>query len=553
MARGPVQLDSHPSLKNRCGMDRRAGLGFGAAVALLAAGARLCGQVPDPASVLAKMERVADWQLSHPSAHDPTDWTQAAGDAGFMALAGISANPAYRDAMVAVGEKNKWQPGPRLYHADDHCIGQTYGELYLLYREPGMIAPLRARFDSILEKPSGLERLEFGQPANRATEKWSWCDALFMGPPTWARLSAATGDARYLDFAVKNWWLTTDYLYDKEEHLIYRDSTYYQKREANGQKIFWSRGNGWVIAGLVRVLQYLPSNHPDRPRFERLFADMSEKVLSCQQPDGLWRASLLDPGDYPMRETSGSGFYAYALAWGVNQGLLDRSRFEPAALKAWAALDECVLPDGKLTHVQPIGADPKKFLEGSTEVYGVGAFLLAGSEIYRMAVLGGTSGSGRQCATVQLSVTNPSVFGIAPEETVEIDARILRHPGAHGFAVMDGDFLAHPGQPGLFNRTRRGAGQAAFPGGSGAGGNPQVPRAGSWPSAGCTETHREDLCAPRAGTFQRHRLGKRPHRAQDLQPGPDQGRGHGQQRHRCLGEAHASPRHRRVVQAEELP
>jgi rhamnogalacturonyl hydrolase YesR len=412
-------------------MDRRVGLGLGAAVALLAAGARLCGQIPDPASVMTTMEKVADWQLSNPSAHSTTDWTQAAGDAGFMALAGLSANPAYREAMVAVGERNQWQPGPRLYHADDHCIGQTYAELYLLYREPRMISPLRARLDAVLEKPPALESLEFGQPANRATEKWSWCDALFMGPPTWARLAAATGDARYLDFAVKNWWVTTDYLYDKEEHLFYRDSTYLRKREANGRKIFWSRGNGWVIAGLVRVLQYLQANHPDRPRFEQLFADMSAKVLSCQQLDGLWRASLLDPGDYPMRETSGSGFYAYALAWGVNQGLLDRGRYEPAVLKAWGALSECVAPDGKLTHVQPIGADPKKFEESSTEVYGVGAFLLAGSEIYRMAVLEG--GPSVRRATV--SVTNPSAF-YRPEETVEVDPRSIG--SAHDYAVMDG-------------------------------------------------------------------------------------------------------------------
>ena len=155
-----------------------------------------------------------------------------------------------------------------------------------------------------------------------------------MGPPTWVRLYAATGDERYLDFAVTNWWRTTDYLYDKDEHLFFRDSTFFQKREANGKKVFWSRGNGWVMAGLVRVLQYLPMNHPDRPRFEQLFKDMAAKIVTCQQPDGLWRASLLDPEDYPAKETSGSGFFTYALAWGVNQGLLDRAKFEPAVRKA---------------------------------------------------------------------------------------------------------------------------------------------------------------------------------------------------------------------------
>jgi rhamnogalacturonyl hydrolase YesR len=233
------------------------------------------------ATVLKAMEQVADWQLANPSAHPRTDWTCAVGDAGFMALAGISGNPKYRDAMLALGETNQWQPGTRIYHADDHCIGQTYTELYLLYRDPRMIKPLRERFDGILAKPSEMQSLAFGNP--KATENWSWCDALFMGPPTWMRLYAATDDERYMNFAVTNWWRTADYLYDKEEHLFFRDSTYFQRKEANGKKVFWSRGNGWVMAGLVRVLQCLPMNHPDRPRFELMFKEMSAKILTCQQ------------------------------------------------------------------------------------------------------------------------------------------------------------------------------------------------------------------------------------------------------------------------------
>lgn len=358
------------------------------AVVFFAAGLSLFAQTNSPEisakAVLTVMERVADWQLANPSKHPPTDWTQGAGDAGFMALVGISGDAKYRDAMLAMGATNEWKPGSRKFHADDHAVGQTYAELYLMYREQKMIAPMRARFDSILAQPSAVTNLDFTKP--KAGDKWSWCDSLFMAPPAWARLATATGEEKYLNFAVTNWWLTTDYLYDKDEHLFFRDSTYFNKREANGKKVFWSRGNGWVIGGLVRLLQYLPTNHPDRPRFEQLFKDMSAKILTCQQPDGLWRASLLDPDSYPLKETSGSGFYTYALAWGVNQGMLDPATFEPAVRKAWAALVSCVDTDGKLTHVQPIGADPKKFAPESTEVYGVGAFLLAGSEIYRLAV-----------------------------------------------------------------------------------------------------------------------------------------------------------------------
>ena len=397
-----------------------------------------------PLAVLTAMQRVADWQLAHPSRERSDGWIQAAGYAGMMALAGISGDTKYRDAMLAMGEGNGWQPGARMYHADDQCVGQTYAELYFLHRDPKMIAPMRERFDAILAKPSAAPSLDFALPEKKALEQWSWCDSLFMAPPTWLRLYAATDDSRYLDFAVTNWWRTTDYLYDKDEHLFFRDSTFFKKREANGQKVFWSRGNGWVMGGIVRMLQYLPMNHPDRPRFEQLFKDMADKILTCQQPDGLWRASLLDPASYPTKETSGSGFFTYALAWGVNQGLLDRAKFEPAVRKAWTALVSCVDADGKLAHVQPIGADPKNFDADSTAPYGVGAFLLAGSEVYRMAVL--ESRSSRLIdqyapfGKIPIKVTNPANFR-RDCETIELNQNFLPITGftqQPSWAVMDG-------------------------------------------------------------------------------------------------------------------
>jgi rhamnogalacturonyl hydrolase YesR len=386
-----------------------------------------------PQAVLGVMQRVADWQLAHPSAHKLTDWTQGAGDAGFMALAGISGDAKYRDAMLAMGETNQWKLGPRIYHGDDQCVGQTYAELYQLYRDPKMIAPMRERLDFILSHPSDATNLDFTQPRGKASELWSWCDSLFMAPAVWMRLYAATGDEKYMNFAVTNWWRTTDYLYDTNEHLFFRDSTYFNKREANGAKVFWGRGNGWVMGGLVRVLQSLPMNSPDRPRFEKLFTEMAGKILTCQQPDGLWRASLLDPDSYPLKETSGSGFYTYALAWGVNQGLLDRAQFEPAVRKAWTALVACVDADGKLTHVQPIGADPKKFADDSTEVYGTGAFLLAGSEVYRMAAL-------EKWRPIKINVRNPTIFH-RNSETVELDEKNL----IQKFERMNQEPLNHNG------------------------------------------------------------------------------------------------------------
>lgn len=402
-----------------------------------------------PGDILATMQRVADWQLANPETNRPVGWVAAAGDAGFMALAGISGDPKYRDAMLAVAASNHWEPGGRKYDADDQCIGQTYAELYFLYRDPKMIAPMRRRFDAILDQPSTTESLDFSQ-GPRARELWSWCDSLFMAPPAWLRLYAATDDPRYLDFAVTNWWRTADYLYDKDEHLFFRDSTYFNKTEANGRKVFWGRGNGWVMAGLVRMLQFLPTNHPDRPGFEQMFRDMANKIVTCQQSDGLWCASLLDPDSYPLQETSGSGFFTYALAWGVNQGLLDQSKFTPAVQRGWAALLAWVNADGKLTHVQPVGSDPRNFASDSTAAYGVGAFLLAGSEIYRMELLqknsAGAGGLKTPVKVCAVKITNPAAFR-RDGETVELnlgDGSDKSNPlaavfaGSGRLAIMDG-------------------------------------------------------------------------------------------------------------------
>lgn len=336
----------------------------------------------EPKAVLTVMEAVADWQLAHPSQHPPHDWTQAAGYTGLMALAAISPDKTYHDAMLAMAVKNEWKPGPRPYHADDHTVCQTYLELYFQHKDLRMLEPTKARFDHLIDHAS-IGDLRIDQPDG--TDRWSWCDALFMSPPAWVRLWAATGDERYLDWMLARWWETTAYLYDPVEHLYTRDNTYFPRREANGRKIFWSRGNGWVLAGLARVLPWLPPAHPQRPRLEQLFRDMAASIVACQQEDGLWRASLLDPASFPMKETSGSGFFTYGLTWGINNGYLDRAGYEPAVRKAWAALVACVAADGKLTHVQPIGQTPVVFDADLTEIYGVGAFLLAGSEMHRLA------------------------------------------------------------------------------------------------------------------------------------------------------------------------
>ena len=334
--------------------------------------------------ILRKMEKVASWQLNTWKEKGPRhpwwDWTNAAGYTGIMALGKISKDPKYTRALISIGDSLKWQTGPRHFHADDYCIGQTYSLLYAKYKDKKMIANFRQVADSIVLLPHD-EGLEWKN--NIANREWAWCDALFMGPTALSYLSSATADKRYLDIAVKLWWKTTDYLYDSTEHLYSRDGSYLEKKEKNGKKVFWSRGNGWVLAGLVRVMENMPRNYPQRKRFERLYKEMAAKIASLQQPDGSWHASLLDPESYPIKEMSGTGFYTYGLAWGLNNNLLDKKTYWPVIQKAWTALNDAIHPDGMLGYVQPIGAAPGAVDENSTEIYGVGAFLLAGSEIYK--------------------------------------------------------------------------------------------------------------------------------------------------------------------------
>ncbi|MFZ7127872.1 MAG: glycoside hydrolase family 88/105 protein [Desulfobacterales bacterium] len=321
--------------------------------------------------VVAIMQKVADWQLAHPR-HEDTDWRNGTLFAGITELYKITEDSTYLDHLMKMGERNLWLPGPRLRHADDHCIGQTYIELFFIKKDPRMILALQKGFDEMMAAP------------NRGREDWWWCDALFMAPPALARIATATGEQKYLDFMNSMWWDTTDLLYDRKEHLYYRDSRFFSKREKNGKRVFWSRGNGWVLAGLCRVLQHMPGEYPNRASYICLFKEMSVKVASLQQEDGFWRASLLDPDSYPAGESSGTAFFTYALAWGINEGLLLSEHYLPAVQKGWNALVGAVDSDGRLGWVQQTGDQPQPTRKEASETYGTGAFLLAGSEIARL-------------------------------------------------------------------------------------------------------------------------------------------------------------------------
>jgi rhamnogalacturonyl hydrolase YesR len=343
------------------------------------------------------MENAFDWQLDHIVYEAPlpdggfqevsdTEWVRGAFFAGVMAAFESTGNPKYLDAAKALSERNGWQPGPRPRHADDHCIAQTYAKIYLVEGDPKMIAATVERFEGMIEEPRPGPEVGWAEDDN-----WSWCDALFMAPPTMALVAKATGDIRYLDLMNAMWWETYDYLYDPVEHLWYRDGRYVIQgdgsgpRTGGGQKVFWSRGNGWVFAGLALVLEHMPADYPERARYERLFRDMASTLITVQAEDGLWRSSLLDLEEYPIPESSGSGFFTYGLAWGINSGLLDREAALPAVKRGWQGLNWALQPSGKLGWVQQIGYDPRSVTADDNMEYGTGAFLMAGSEVLKLA------------------------------------------------------------------------------------------------------------------------------------------------------------------------
>lgn len=323
--------------------------------------------------------RVGRFHLNGPRLHHGDSWMRAVFYSGLLAMG----DAASEEAVLKICREFEWKPKARVYHADDHTIGQSYLELYQRRKDPAMIAPLRARFDYVMANPisHSLDRSVTLDPH----AEWSWCDALYMAPPVWAGLARATGDTAYLDYALSNWWRSSDFLYDREARLFHRDSTTMTHREPNGAKVFWGRGNGWVVAGIVRVLEQMPAGHPGRAPLEQQLREMAAALVALQPLDGLWRSSLLDPASYPVAETSGSGLICYALAWGINHGVLDRATFTPAVLRSWQGLAGCVTPEGRLTHVQAIGAAPTNFDPNSTEDYGVGAFLLAASEVRHLS------------------------------------------------------------------------------------------------------------------------------------------------------------------------
>jgi len=343
--------------------------------------------MPDKNSTIALMRKTAEAQLKNTfkgSAGDAKDadrsWYRGSFFTGIMSAWRATGDDWYLKQAEALAAKTKCEPGPNAMHdANDLNISQIYLELYEAGKE-GEYRPTQLILDSLIKN------------YNPKKVEWSWCDALFMAPPTWARMGKITGDKKYFEHMDKLWWQTSDLIFDKEASLFHRDLTYtvqedgFQIKERNAKKIYWGRGNGWVMGALPRVLEYIPADFATRPKYEAMFKAMCKKLLSIQGKDGLWRSSLLDTKSYPMGETSSTTFYCYAFAWGINHGLLDSKTYKPAAFKAWKALSALVNQEtGRLEYVQLPADSPRSPVYKNCNVeYATGAYLLGGAEILKL-------------------------------------------------------------------------------------------------------------------------------------------------------------------------
>ncbi|HTN20002.1 MAG TPA: glycoside hydrolase family 88 protein [Pelobium sp.] len=311
-------------------------------------------------------------------------WTRGVYYEGLMALYNVDKNPVYYNYAVDWGKSHNWglRNGIKTRNADDQDCGQTYLDLYEIDPQPERIKDIKASID--LMKASGK------------VDDWTWIDAIQMAMPVFAKLGVIYKDTTYFDYMYKMYhhskFVEGGGLYNKAEGLWWRDKDFVPPyKEPNGEDCYWSRGNGWVVAALVRVMDLIPENETHRAEYLQDYKDMMKALLPIQREDGFWNVSLHDANHFGGKETSGTALFVYGLAWGINKGILDAETYKPALTKAWNALqNEAVHENGFLGYVQGTGKEPKDGQPVSYtnvpdfEDYGLGCFLLAGSEVYKL-------------------------------------------------------------------------------------------------------------------------------------------------------------------------
>ena len=318
-------------------------------------------------------------------------WDNAAYHTGNMEAYFLTGNDAYREYSEKWAEHNQWQGAK----SNDRANWKySYGESddYVLFGDWQICFQTYADLYNILPDDKRIRRAREVMEYEMSTPKhdyWWWADGLYMVMPVMTKLHKITGNKQYLDKLYEYITYSDSIMFDPEENLYYRDGKYvYPKhKSANGKKDFWARGDGWVLAGLAKVLKDLPAEYEHRKFFEDRYRNMADAVVNSQRPEGYWSRSMLDEEHAPGYETSGTAFFTYGLLWGINNGYLNDPKYLDAAQKGWNYLKNVALQkDGRVGYVQPIGekAIPGQVVDSkSTANFGVGAFLLAACEYVR--------------------------------------------------------------------------------------------------------------------------------------------------------------------------
>lgn len=311
-------------------------------------------------------------------------WTRGVYYEGLMALYQLDRDKKHYDYAVDWSEKHQWsmRSGKATRNADDQTCGQTYIDLYQIDRKPERIENIKTSVDSMLK-------------TNKIND-WTWVDALQMAMPVYAKLGALYKDKAYYERMYQMYHHTKTVegggLYNAKEHLWWRDKDFLPPyKEPNGENCYWSRGNGWVLAALVRVMDVMPKTEAHRAEYLQTFKEMASALVPLQREDGFWNVSLKDPTHFGGKEMTGTALFVYGMAWGINNGVLDAKTYQPVLLKAWNAMvKDAVHADGMLGFVQGTGKEPKDSQPVSYtnipdfEDYGLGCFLLAGSQVYQL-------------------------------------------------------------------------------------------------------------------------------------------------------------------------
>lgn len=329
-------------------------------------------------------------------------WTRAVYYEGLMALNAIDPQQRYIDYAMTWADFHKWTPrnGVNTLDADDQCCGQTYVELAALKGgdQKALLANVIANLDHQMVTPNSKKQTSTPKAKTNVNSLygwWTWIDAIQMAMPLYMQIANVTGEQKYRDHAMQMYrWTRNECgggLFNTKDGLWWRDADYVPPyKEKDGKDCYWSRGNGWVYAAIVRCMNQLSPKSKEYKELKKDFLLMSKGLLSCQHEDGFWHASLVSDADYPTPEMTGTALFLYGMAWGIQQGLLKAKTYRPACDKAWQALTSCVHNDGFLgwnqgTGKEPSAGQPVTFDSvPDFEDYGTGCFLLGASEYYKL-------------------------------------------------------------------------------------------------------------------------------------------------------------------------